>query len=414
MGTDDDIALSLPEPPPPRPARRDAAIDEALRRFDAAGDPSYVAAGPRHAAGPPPWWTRISRPQVGVLVSAALVALIGVPVTWLSIEHNPATFSQEPPTPTFADAAAPRSTAPAPIARPSPPIMSASPPQQAAVPAPATVVSSPVIRADSGKASCGRDCAPGSNARAKASPEAVPAPTLKVAQGNAALSPPPPPPPALAAPTKRAEQGYRAEEQGRFASQVAPAPRPIMAPPPLPPRPIMAPPVAPVVAARAAEGADTGELVVTGSRRTGRKPAGRGDWNACTVNDPVQSLSGCRKLVDPGAKGPAGRAAARVADGLSLAWQGDFDGAIAAFDQAIDIAPRSSFAYLNRGLAHQRRGELDRAIADLDQAVRYAPGAARGYYNRSVLLHQRGDARHAAVDEDRAVDIDTRYEAVVK
>ena len=207
----------------------------------------------------------------------------------------------------------------------------------------------------------------------------------------------------------RAEQGYRSSAEGRdrFASPAAPAPPARVAPAPPPPPP-------PAFAARAAEAADAGELVVTGSRISGRKPAGRGDWNACTVNDPIQSLSGCRKLVDPGAKGPAGRAAARLADGLSLAWEGDVDGAIAAFDQAIDIAPRLSFAYLNRGLAHQRKGELDRAIADLDQAVRYAPGAARGYYNRSLLLRQRGDAGRARADADRAVDMDPRYDAVVQ
>jgi tetratricopeptide (TPR) repeat protein len=163
--------------------------------------------------------------------------------------------------------------------------------------------------------------------------------------------------------------------------------------------------------------ADTGvnEIVVTGTRRTAlTRTAGRGDWNACTVNDPDRSLSGCGKLVDPNAKGPAGRAAAHLAAGLSQAWQGDFDGAIVAFDQAIAIDPRSSFAYLNRGLAYQHEGEPDLALADLDRAVKYASGAARGYYNRAQLRRQRGDTRRAEADEDRAVNLDLRYQAVVR
>jgi tetratricopeptide (TPR) repeat protein len=155
-------------------------------------------------------------------------------------------------------------------------------------------------------------------------------------------------------------------------------------------------------------------IVVTGSRIDRRKPAGRGDWNACTVNDPSRSLRGCGSLVNPGAKGEAGRAAAHVSDGLSRAWRGDMDGAIAAFDQAIAASPRNAFAYLNRGLARQRNGDTDSAIADLDQAVRYAPRAARVYYNRSLLLRERGDTRRARVDEDRALGIDPTYDAVVQ
>jgi len=156
------------------------------------------------------------------------------------------------------------------------------------------------------------------------------------------------------------------------------------------------------------------DIVVTGMARSAARRAGRGDWNACTVDDPNQRLSACRKLVDPAAQGPAGRAATHIADGLSLAWQDDLDGAIAAFDQAIAASPRLSFAYLNRGRAYLRQGDLDRALADLNQAVRYAPNGARAYYSRSLVWRQRGDTRRAEADEARAVDLDQRYEAVVE
>jgi hypothetical protein len=362
MGDDDDnIALSLPQPPPPMPARREAAIDEALRRFDAAGEPPPVATGRRLSGRKPePWGTRISRTQAGVLVSAALVALIGVPAVWMSVSHQSATVGQK----TLASAAdGPAmldSVAPEPLAQPSPP---------------------PAVLADE---------------EAKASAASPPAPAMELAQNDAA------PPPVS---QMRAEKGFlaRSEREVQLAEAAMPPP------PPAAPAGVAAPPAEMGAAADMAE-----SVVVTARRRATPKPVGRGDWNACTVNDPGHSLSGCKTLFDPGAAGPAGRAAAHLADGLSRAWQGDFDGAIAAFDQAIDIAPRLSFAYLNRGLAYQHRGELDRAIADLDRAVRYAPGVARGYYNRSLLLRQRGDADRASTDEDRAVRIDPRYDAVVR
>lgn len=187
--------------------------------------------------------------------------------------------------------------------------------------------------------------------------------------------------------------------------------------------PVAAPP-AMAAPALAVEDSDDANIVVTGTRvsrsaykaaqgRIASKRARRGDWNACTVNDPGRDLAACRKLVDPAAPGPAGRAAAQVADGLSLAWRGDVDGAIAAFDRAIEASPRLAIAWLNRGLSRERKGELAGAIADLDRAVRYAPNAARGYYNRSLLLRRQGDIRRADADADRAVDLDPRYEDVV-
>ena len=218
--------------------------------------------------------------------------------------------------------------------------------------------------------------------------------------------------PIVAGRVARAESGAAADE-ARKDNFVAAAPAPAPAPPPPPPA-AMAPPPSMAMAKAEMKVRGNSDIIVTGMRASRQKAAGRGDWNACTLNDPRRSLSGCKSLIDPGAKGQAGQAAARVADGLSLAWQGDLDGAIKAFDQAIVLQPRLSIAYLNRGLARQREGDFDRAIADLDQAVRYAPGAARGYYNRSLALREHGDARRASADEARAVDLDPDYDAVVR
>lgn len=167
-----------------------------------------------------------------------------------------------------------------------------------------------------------------------------------------------------------------------------------------------------VTGSRMSRSASAG-LVVTAQRRAA-KSAGRGDWNACTVNDPSHRLGACTTLVDPAAPGPAGRAAAHVVDGLSRAWRNDPDGAIAAFDQAIAVSPQLSFAYLNRGLVYARKGALDAALADLDRAVRYAPDAARNYYNRGLLWRQRGDASRAEADMASAVALDRRYQALVR
>lgn len=151
------------------------------------------------------------------------------------------------------------------------------------------------------------------------------------------------------------------------------------------------------------------DIVVTGSLVRANPYATRGDWNKCTVIDPEQSLRGCKSLLGSGAKGPAGEAGTRLSDGLALAWRGEWDDAIAAFDQAIALKPKFAFAYLNRGLAHQRNGDAARAAADLDLAIKYAPYAARGYYNRSVLRREQGNQRGANADASRAVEMDSDY-----
>jgi tetratricopeptide (TPR) repeat protein len=159
----------------------------------------------------------------------------------------------------------------------------------------------------------------------------------------------------------------------------------------------------PAAAAQARE--EGNNIVVTGTRTTRNLYASRrGDWNACTVNDPARSLARCRRQIEA-----AGKAGASLSQGLSRAWEGDSAGAIESFDAAIAADPRSSFFYLNRGLVLARDGETDRAIADLDKAVRFGSASARAYYNRGLVLRARGDTKRADRDQARAVDLDPDY-----
>src|SRR3569623_3359517 len=104
MANDDDIARLLPQPPPPRPVRREAAIAVAMRRFDGTEAPPPVG-----AARPTRWR---GRPQFGALISVALIALIGAPAAWMSL-HDRFPDSGEPAatnaaeTVTVADSVAP-------------------------------------------------------------------------------------------------------------------------------------------------------------------------------------------------------------------------------------------------------------------------------------------------------------------
>lgn len=354
MTGDDDLNALLPTPPPPAPKRREAAIAEALARFDG----TAVAERRPRPADTTPWWKALRGPQAGLLATAALVAAISLPFAWTTL--NPGTpVADERVSPGTREGVqiVARETADVPAEAPMP-----TPPPAAAdrtapnIPAPFS-------------------------APAPAAPPAPPAKRIELAQAETVA-------PAVAA--AKAETAAPIVVQGRATS------RPMLE---------SASPVS-VVSADAVSG---NEVVVTGTRIS--KPPRRGDWNACTVNDPSRTLSKCKKLANKGAKDVRAQADAHLSDGLKHAWEGDLDEAILAFDQAIAVAPDLSVAYLNRGLAYDRQGESTRAIADLDRAIQHAPRSARAYYNRSLILRKQGETRRADVDERRAISLDDDYQA---
>jgi hypothetical protein len=121
MPVEQDQSTWLPEPPPPHPARRAAAIAAALRKFDGVEEADSTAREQRKTS-----WASRHRPQMAVLVSAMLLVVIGIPValiglrTWPSTHENTshpaAMFEKEPPAP----ASRPAAPVPGPIAQAAP------------------------------------------------------------------------------------------------------------------------------------------------------------------------------------------------------------------------------------------------------------------------------------------------------
>ncbi|WP_158266407.1 tetratricopeptide repeat protein [Allosphingosinicella deserti] len=366
MSIEDDVARSLPPPPRPAPGKRTATIDLALRRFDGADVPVRQPARIWSTSA----WASGGRRYAGALASLALIALIGVPAAWNGLY---------PPTPVHEDAPAARDIAQKPVSGAAPDTAAISGPQIAEAldtrqaPAPSESRVDPAPQAEQ---------APG------AKKSAVPADQVVLAEVA-------PPPPARAdAPIEVTGQLARGRpgpaEQFSTGDVVVTGSR-------------VARPAAPAPALRVRSEAEESSIVVTGGR------ARRGDWNACTVDDPSRSLDVCRAQLNAAAKGRAGLAAAHINDGLSRAWSGDLAAAITAFDRAVATAPNSEAAHLNRGLAHRRSGNLGRALSDLDRAVRYAPRSARAYYNRSRIYQEMGATARASEDVKKAIALDPRY-----
>ena len=188
MTAEKDQAAWLPQAPPPRPARRDAAIQTALRKFEGVEDvaPS-VREGPRRS------WASTHRPQVAVLVSAMLLVVAGVPAALIGLRNAP-----PPPTPVVRERAVPVAERPAP-----PPPPAAKPPMTPLPPTTPRPLSAPPVSKYRGE-----DLGVvATNEPARQAPKPVTVDQMLPAVPTVAVAPPappPPPPPPLPQPAPQA------------------------------------------------------------------------------------------------------------------------------------------------------------------------------------------------------------------
>ncbi|NJO39803.1 MAG: tetratricopeptide repeat protein [Cyanobacteria bacterium CRU_2_1] len=84
--------------------------------------------------------------------------------------------------------------------------------------------------------------------------------------------------------------------------------------------------------------------------------------------------------------------------GLAKADAGDLEGAIVAFDQALQLAPDFTEAYYNRGLVRFKLNHLQGAITDYTRALLSDANNASLYYARG-LAHLSAGSTEAAIDD---------------
>lgn len=89
--------------------------------------------------------------------------------------------------------------------------------------------------------------------------------------------------------------------------------------------------------------------------------------------------------------------------------QGDKQGAIADFSQAIELNPRNATAYCNRGIAHADLGDKASALSDFDTALTIDPELAIAYNHRGLVYADLGDKRQAIADYTEALRIQPDY-----
>ena len=102
-----------------------------------------------------------------------------------------------------------------------------------------------------------------------------------------------------------------------------------------------------------------------------------------------------------------------LAQGNAKYQKGDWSGAIDDFTQVLNINPKSTDAYNNRGMARmalQPTGDFDGAIADFNQAIALDPNLAPVYYSRANAKLAKGDQDGGLADLTQSINLDPKQE----
>ena len=85
--------------------------------------------------------------------------------------------------------------------------------------------------------------------------------------------------------------------------------------------------------------------------------------------------------------------------------KGDYQGAIADCNEAIELDPKNATAYNNRGYAKGKLVDYQGAIADYNKAIELEPKDAAAYNNRGRAKRELGDYQGACLDWGKAGEL---------
>ena len=129
-------------------------------------------------------------------------------------------------------------------------------------------------------------------------------------------------------------------------------------------------------------------------------------WKDChDSSDADVAAPACKGLIDTAGLSDDDQATIRYKYGRALRDQGHPDQAIEHYTRSIDLKPAAE-TYQHRAIAHYDRSDYVAAIADFDEALKLQPRSAEALNNRAWTYYKAGDADRALQDANRAVQLD--------
>ncbi len=94
--------------------------------------------------------------------------------------------------------------------------------------------------------------------------------------------------------------------------------------------------------------------------------------------------------------------------------KGDWDRALADYDEAIKREPKNAVVRNNRGLAFHAKGDFDRAISDFSEAIKLDAKYAAAVLNRANAWRGKHDLNQAKEDLEAALKLNPQLAAAQK
>lgn len=83
--------------------------------------------------------------------------------------------------------------------------------------------------------------------------------------------------------------------------------------------------------------------------------------------------------------------------------KGDFDHALADYNDVLSLSPSFARAYNNRGIVYAHRCELEKALTGYNQALKLDPKYMEAYFNRGCTWFEKGELDKAIADYDQVL-----------
>ena len=97
-------------------------------------------------------------------------------------------------------------------------------------------------------------------------------------------------------------------------------------------------------------------------------------------------------------------------EGLKLYYEGNFNGAIKLYSEALEINPNYFEAYTNRGNAYGKLRQYEPALQDFNKSIGINPNYEWAYCNRGVVYYDLGQFERAIEDYTQAIKINPNDE----
>jgi tetratricopeptide (TPR) repeat protein len=124
--------------------------------------------------------------------------------------------------------------------------------------------------------------------------------------------------------------------------------------------------------------------------------ASQQDWDACSGKGAAPSTAACGRIVADESESAQNRADAYLFRAGTYLSQGNADGAIADYGEAIRLAPRNAVAYASRAVAYLQKGDREHAVIDYALARRLDPAMLASMAAANPQIGQIAELERAA------------------